>query len=56
MSEEVVKIYKGNKETVVSLDNLQAELSQCLQIENLNFLIGSGCSSYKDDSGQEQAI
>ena len=53
---EPIKMYKGSKELNITVDSLQTELSQCLQIENLNFLIGAGCSSYKDDLGNELAI
>ncbi|HBW13096.1 MAG TPA: hypothetical protein DEF30_04670 [Proteiniclasticum sp.] len=34
---------------------MKKEIAQCLQIENLNFLIGSGCSSYVVD-GEEKSI
>lgn len=54
--EDNIKLYKGNKELNLTVENLRTEISQCLQIENLNFLIGAGCSSYIDDQGTEQAI
>lgn len=53
---ETVKVYKGNREYDLSLESLRTEISQCLQIENLNFLVGAGCSSYRDNSGNELAI
>lgn len=46
---------KGHQERSVSTDDLRTEISQCLQIENLNFLIGAGCSSYSDND-VEKAI
>ncbi len=54
--EKSIRLTKGNKEQYVSFADLRTEISQCLQIENLNFLIGAGCSSYCDPSGAEQAI
>lgn len=53
---ETIKIFKGNREQMISLDSLKLEISQCLQIENINFLIGAGCSSYMDSEGIEHAI
>lgn len=55
-SEKSIKFIKGNHEHMVSSDELCAEISQCLQIENLNFLIGAGCSSFCGENGDEQAI
>lgn len=43
--EEII-FYKGKHRAVVTLDVMKKEIAQCLQIENLNFLIGSGCSSH----------
>lgn len=51
-----VNLIKGTHKYEVSIDELATEIAQCLQIENLNFLIGAGCSSYRDDTGTEQAI
>lgn len=53
---ERVRLIKGNREYEVSVEELATEIAQCLQIENLNFLIGAGCSSYCNESGVEQAI
>lgn len=53
---DTIKLIKGNREYNVSIDELANEIAQCLQIENLNFLIGAGCSSYCDTEGKEQAI
>ena len=50
-----IRFIKGNVEKFVSATDLRNEISQCLQIENLNFLIGSGCSSYLVD-GKEMSI
>ena len=53
--EKNVKFIKGSREQMISCDDLRSEISQCLQIENLNFLIGAGCSSYIKN-GIEMAI
>ena len=50
---DTIKLIKGNREYNVSIDELANEIAQCLQIENLNFLIGAGCSSYCDTEGKE---
>lgn len=49
MGTENVVFYKGKVKNSVSLDVIKKEFAQCLQVENLNFLIGSGCSSYVED-------
>ena len=41
-----INFYKGKSLNTVSLETAKKEFAQCLQVENLNFLIGSGCSSY----------
>lgn len=51
-----VTVYKGNLCKEYNLNQLKKDFSQYLQCENLNFLLGSGCSSYIDDSGNEKAI
>ena len=51
-----INLIKGNHKKKVTVDELTTEIAQCLQIENLNFLIGAGCSSYRDESGSEKAI
>lgn len=51
-----VKVYKGNALKNCDLDNFKKEFYQYLQCENLNFLLGSGCSSFLDDDGKEDAI
>ena len=51
-----INLIKGNHEKKVTVEELTTEIAQCLQIENLNFLIGAGCSSYRDESGNEKAI
>jgi len=53
--EKNIRFIKGNQERMVSADELRVEIALCLQIENLNFLIGAGCSSYVEN-GSEKAI
>lgn len=55
LEEKSIRYFKGSLEQNVDIDFVKKELSQYLQIENLNFLIGSGCSSHLED-GQELAI
>lgn len=52
--EEIV-FYRGKHKTVATIDAMKKEIAQCLQIENLNFLIGSGCSSHVVD-GEEKSV
>lgn len=54
--EKTIKMYKGKHKHEISTEELRSEIAQCLQIENLNFLIGAGCSSFCDEKGAEQAI
>lgn len=44
--EQIINVYKGKDCQEYKLDALRAELSQYLKCERLNFLFGSGCSSY----------
>lgn len=44
-----INYIKGSQKKQVSVDLVKNELSQMLQMENLNFLIGAGCSSYVKD-------
>ena len=50
-----IRFIKGSVEKFVTAVDLRSEISQCLQIENLNFLIGAGCSSYVVN-GDEMSI
>ena len=47
-----INYIKGSKENLVSIELVQKELAQMLQMENLNFLIGAGCSSYVKDNNE----
>lgn len=40
-----ISYFKGNKETKVDEKYIKNEMAQFLQLDNLNFLIGAGCSS-----------
>ena len=51
-----INVFKGKVNNKCGLDNFKKEFSQYLQCENLNFLLGSGCSSYLDENGNEKAI
>lgn len=54
-NKEKIIIKKGNSQKEVILSEAKKEFAQYLQTENLNFLLGSGCSSYRVD-GQEVSI
>lgn len=56
VEEKTIKMYKVKHKHEISAEELRSEIAQCLQIENLNFLIGAGCSSFCDETGVEQAI
>lgn len=45
MGEKNISFYKGARELKVDETYIKSEMSKYLQIENLNFLIGAGCSS-----------
>ncbi|WIV11095.1 SIR2 family protein [Proteiniborus sp. MB09-C3] len=55
MNSEIINFYKGKAKNEVTLEITKKEFAQCLQVENLNFLIGSGCSSFVKN-GEESAI
>ncbi len=40
-----IAFYKGKEKKIIEVENLQAEMSQYLQMDNLSFLLGAGCSS-----------
>lgn len=46
MSDKNISFYKGNKKTEADEQFIKNEMSQYLQLDNLNFLIGAGCSSH----------
>lgn len=45
-TEKNISYFKGNKETKVDEKYIKSEMAQFLQLDNLNFLIGAGCSSH----------
>ena len=51
----MVNYFKGNEKHEITEEALQTEFAQYLQIDNLSFLIGAGCSSNKVD-GEETGI
>lgn len=42
---DTVTYFKGKNKAEISLEALQTEMAQYLQMDNLSFLIGAGCSS-----------
>lgn len=50
-----IMFYKGNEKMELSVEALQNEMAQYLQMDNLGFLIGAGCSSNIVD-GKETGI
>ena len=55
MSENVIQYIKGGIETTIDIETLQKLIAEILQIENLSFLVGAGCSS-NIVNGQELGI
>lgn len=47
--EKNISYFKGKNETKVDLDYIKNEMAQFLQLDNLNFLLGAGCSSHVED-------
>lgn len=52
---EKISYFKGNVEKIIEVRDLKKEVAQYLQLDNLNFLIGAGCSTYIED-GKEKGI
>ena len=50
-----ISYFKGNNETKIDLEYLKNEMAQFLQLDNLNFMLGAGCSSHIVN-GKEQGI
>lgn len=55
MAEAGIKYYLGNEEKEITIQALQAEMANYLQMDNLSFLVGAGCSSNIVD-GSETGI
>ena len=55
-NQDSINVFKGKNKNEYNIDNLKKEFVQYIQCENLNFLLGSGCSSYIDENGDEKAI
>lgn len=41
-----ISYFKGKIETKIGIDSLKNEMAEYLQLDNLNFLLGAGCSSH----------
>ena len=41
-----ISYFKGKSEIKIDLEYLKNEMAQFLQLDNLNFLLGAGCSSH----------
>lgn len=52
---DMISIYKGSTLFEKSIKDAKKDFAQYLQTENLNLLIGCGCSSYREN-GEETAI
>lgn len=52
LDNKTISYFKGKNETKVDIDLIRTELAQFLQMDNLNFLIGAGCSSYFVDNNE----
>jgi hypothetical protein len=51
-SEKNISYFKGKKEVKVNEEFIKNEMAQFLQLDNLNFLIGAGCSSHIMDDNE----
>lgn len=47
--EKNISYFRGKSEIKVDIDFVKNELSQFLQLDNLNFLLGAGCSSHVEN-------
>ena len=45
MADKSICYYRGKERQDISLEALRNEVAQFLQIDNLSFLLGAGCSS-----------
>lgn len=52
LDNKTISYFKGKNEIKVDIDLIRTELAQFLQMDNLNFLIGAGCSSYFVDNNE----
>jgi len=48
--ENNISYFRGKSETKVDIDFIKNELAQFLQLDNLNFLLGAGCSSHIENN------
>ena len=46
MKKKQLRSIKGNISNEISTEELRSEITQCLQIENLNFLIGADVRAF----------
>lgn len=49
-SDKNISYFKGKNETKVDIDYIKNEMAQFLKLDNLNFLLGAGCSSHMVDN------
>jgi len=54
-SNKNISYFKGKIETKVDVEYIKNEMAQFLQLDNLNFMLGAGCSSHIVD-GSERGI
>ncbi len=55
MENKNISVYKGSSVQICDIESVRSEISQYLKCENLNFLFGSGCSSFIEN-GEQKAI
>ena len=51
--EKTISYFKGKIEEKVDVQHIRNKLAQFLQMDNLNFLIGAGCSSHLVDNNED---
>lgn len=52
LDNKAISYFKGKNGTKVDVESIRKELAQFLQMDNLNFLIGAGCSSHVVDEAE----
>ena len=53
MTEKSINYYKGAEKNLVDIDTIKNEVARILKMDNLNILIGAGCSSHIKKQDEE---
>ena len=55
-NQAIIEFYKGNEIVSDKLQGIKKQLTNAMSAKNLAFLLGAGCSSIKDEDGNEKGI